>query len=75
MHDPWHCLCDYETLAAARTGSGVLDGLTFVIKDNIHVAGHRTGCGNPDWLRTYPKATATASCVTRTLPAQVWSAL
>lgn len=44
MHDPWHCLCDYETLEVAPTGNGVLNGLTFVIKDNIHVAGHRTGC-------------------------------
>ena len=45
-----HCLCDYETLEVALTGSGPLNGLTFVIKDNIHVAGQCTGCGNPDWL-------------------------
>lgn len=69
MHDPWHCLSDYETLEAAPSGSGPLNGLTFVIKDNIHVAGHRTGCGNPDWLRTHAPATATASCVTRALAA------
>ena len=53
----------------APPGSGALNGLTFVIKDNLHVAGHRTGCGNPDWLRTHPKATATASRVARTLAA------
>jgi amidase len=31
------------------TGSGPLDGLTFVAKDLFDVAGHVTGGGNPDW--------------------------
>lgn len=69
MHDPWHCLCDYETLELAPTADGPLSGLSFVIKDNIHVAGHRTGCGNPDWLRTHPPASETAPCVSRMLAA------
>ncbi|MEI7873145.1 MAG: amidase [Alphaproteobacteria bacterium] len=33
----------------APTGSGALDGLTFVVKDLIDVAGTVTGGGNPDW--------------------------
>ena len=69
MNDPWHCLVDYEALEVEPVSEGVLSGLAFVIKDNIHVAGHRTGCGNPDWLRTHPPAEATASCVTRMLEA------
>ena len=69
MNDPWHCLVDYESLEVAPAWEGVLSGLTFVIKDNIDVAGHRTGCGNPDWLRTHAPAQATASCVTRMLEA------
>ena len=31
------------------TGSGPLDGLTFVTKDLIDIAGSVTGGGNPDW--------------------------
>jgi amidase len=34
----------------APTGRGLLDGLTFAVKDLIDVAGCRTGGGNPDWL-------------------------
>ncbi|MSQ71357.1 MAG: amidase [Betaproteobacteria bacterium] len=67
--DPWHCFCDYETVELQPTGEGVLSGLSFAIKDNIHVAGFRTGCGNPDWLRTHAPAAATASCVLRLLQA------
>lgn len=42
---------------------GPLAGLTFAAKDIIDVAGHVTGCGNPDWLRTHKPAEATASCI------------
>jgi amidase len=33
------------------------------VKDVFHIAGHRTGFGNPDWLRTHPPATETADAV------------
>ena len=36
---------------------GPLSGLTFAAKDLYDVAGHITGCGNPDWARTHPAAT------------------
>jgi len=42
---------------------GPLAGLTFAAKDIIDVAGHVTGCGNPDWLRTHEPAAATAPCI------------
>ena len=40
--------------------AGPLAGLTMAVKDIFHIAGHRTGFGNPDWLRTHPPATETA---------------
>ena len=49
--------------------NGPLAGLTFAAKDIIDVAGHVTGCGNPDWLRTHEAATATAPCIQRLLDA------
>lgn len=48
---------------------GPLAGLTFAAKDIIDVAGHVTGCGNPDWLRTHQPASATAPCIQRLLDA------
>ena len=46
------------------TGSGVLDGMRFAMKDVFDIAGHVTGCGNPDWLRSHAPATHTASVIT-----------
>ncbi|ALM85622.1 amidase [Bordetella sp. N] len=41
------------------TGTGPLDGLGFAAKDLYDVAGHPTGAGNPDWLRTHAPASHT----------------
>jgi amidase len=51
------------------TGSGPLNGLTFAIKDLFDVAGHVTGCGNPDWRRTHGQAERHAAVVTHLLAA------
>jgi amidase len=40
-----------------------LKGLNFAAKDIIDVAGHVTGCGNPDWFKTHSPADTTARCV------------
>ncbi len=48
-------------------GSGVLDGLTFAVKDLIDIVGYKTGCGNPKWQDTHPKAAANALCVDQLL--------
>jgi amidase len=48
---------------------GPLAGLTFVAKDVFDVAGHPTGAGSPDWLRTRPPATETATAVERLVQA------
>lgn len=43
--------------------AGPLAGLTFAAKDIYDVAGHRTGFGSPDWLRTHEPAARTAPAV------------
>jgi amidase len=48
---------------------GPLVGLTFAVKDIYDVAGHRTGFGSPDWLRTHGPAARTAPVVQRLLDA------
>ncbi|WP_323772020.1 amidase [Antarctobacter sp.] len=48
-------------------GTGPLSGLRVAVKDNFDIAGHVTGCGNPEWAQSHPKATSTALLVTRLL--------
>lgn len=54
-------------LPGAEAGS--LAGLTFAAKDIIDVAGHTTGCGNPDWGASHPPAAAHAPVVAALLAA------
>ncbi len=61
--------CRLNHVALEPTGRGPLDGLSFAVKDVFHIAGHRTGFGHPDWLRTHPPATETAAAVTQLLAA------
>jgi amidase len=51
------------------SGSGALDGLTFVVKDLIDVAGTITGGGNPDWHGQQQPAETSAVVVQRFLQA------
>lgn len=51
----------------ARTGP--LADLSFAAKDLFDVAGHVTGCGNPDWAASHAPAASTASAVARLLAA------
>jgi amidase len=53
----------------APTGAGPLDGLTFVVKDLIDVAGTITGGGNPDWRSRQTPAEKDAVSVQRLLQA------
>lgn len=53
----------------APTGSGALDGLTFVVKDLIDVAGTITGGGNPDWHGQQQPTETSAVVVQRFLQA------
>ena len=58
-----------STFTVAGAGDGPLSGLTFAAKDIYDVAGHVTGCGNPDWARTHPPAEAHAPAVATLLAA------
>ena len=50
-------------VALQPTAHGKLSGLTFAVKDLIDIAGHITGGGNPDWLRTHAPAQRSAPAV------------
>lgn len=58
-----------ERVTQAPTGSGVLDGMRFAVKDLFDVAGSITTYGNPDWARTHPLAAATAPAIMALLEA------
>jgi amidase len=58
-----------ERFTLPATADGTLSALRFAVKDLIDVAGHRTGCGNPDWLATHPPARVSAVCVDQLLAA------
>ena len=51
------------------SAAGTLSGLSFAVKDLIDVAGHVTGGGNPDWLRTHAPAMQSAPVVQKLLDA------
>jgi amidase len=61
------CRHTHVTLRGAHEGP--LSGLTFGVKDIYDVAGHKTGFGSPDWLRTHAEAQRTAPTVRRLLDA------
>jgi amidase len=62
-------LCQENAGKADPTGSGLLDGLSFAVKDVFDVAGQRTGFGQPTWLATHAAAETTAPAVGRLLAA------
>lgn len=68
-HDPVGALSKDNHVALRGSGTGPLAGLTMAVKDVFHIAGHRTGFGNPDWLRTHPPAAETALAVRQLLDA------
>ncbi len=67
--DTLGAFCRHTHLELAGAPDGPLAGLTFGLKDIFDVAGHGTGFGSPDWLRTHEPAERTASVVTRLLAA------
>lgn len=56
---------DEEPVILPGAAAGPLMGLRFAAKDLFDVAGHVTGCGNPDWRRTHPPAVKTAPLIER----------
>ena len=67
--DSLGAFCRHGHSALGPLNDGELDGLTFAAKDLFHVKGHRTGFGNPDWLRTHEAASETAIAIVRLLEA------
>jgi amidase len=61
--------CRHTHVEAAGARDGPLAGIAFGAKDVFDVAGHRTGFGSPDWLRTHEPATQTAPAIERLLAA------
>jgi amidase len=61
--DPAGAFLRENQVALEGASSGPLSGLTFAVKDVFHIAGHRTGFGNPEWLATHEPAAETAVAV------------
>jgi amidase len=61
--------CRHTHVEMTGAATGPLAGLAFGAKDIYDIAGHKTGFGSPDWLRTHGAATRTAPAVQRLLDA------
>ncbi|MBL4645677.1 MAG: glutamyl-tRNA amidotransferase [Hyphomicrobiales bacterium] len=58
-----------ESLSLEPTASGSLSGLSFTVKDNIDIAGHKTSCGSPAWRDQHLTPKHNALCVDQVLAA------
>ena len=67
--DRLNAFCRHTHVAVRGSGRGPLAGLTFGVKDIYDIAGHKTGFGSPDWLRTHEAAARTAPVVQQLLDA------
>jgi amidase len=67
--DGLNAFCRHTHVALGGSGDGPLAGLTCGVKDIYDIAGHKTGFGSPDWLRTHAAAAGTAPAVQRLLDA------
>jgi amidase len=68
-NDSLNAFTRHSHVALDGSGTGPLAGCTMAVKDVYDIAGHRTGNGNPVWLKTHPAAEQTASSVRRLLDA------
>jgi amidase len=68
-NDKLGAFCRHTHAEMKGAPGGPLAGLTFAAKDLYDVAGHKTGFGNPDWLRTHEPAARTAPAVQMLLDA------
>src|ERR1051326_6737783 len=67
--DPLNAFIPFDRVHLAGAPAGPLKGIRFAAKDLFDVAGHVTGCGNPDWMASHGPATATAPAVAQMLAA------
>jgi len=68
-NDPLGVFCRQNHTALKGSGTGPLAGLTFAVKDAFHIAGVRTGFGQPQWLRTHEAPRDTGAAVRMLLDA------
>ena len=68
-NDKLGAFCRHTHVEMAGAASGPLAGLTFALKDIYDIAGHKTGFGCPDWLKSHEAAARTASSTQRLLDA------
>jgi amidase len=68
-NDRLGAFCRHTHVEMEGASHGPLAGLKFAVKDIYDVAGHKTGFGSPDWLRTHEPAARTALVVQRLLDA------
>ncbi|MFZ5510758.1 MAG: amidase [Pseudomonadota bacterium] len=67
--DKFGAFCAHNPVSMRGVPGGPLSGLRLGVKDVFDIAGHRTGAGNPDWLRTHEPAERSASAVQKLLDA------
>ena len=67
--DTLGAFCRHTHVTLEGAPAGPLSGTTCGVKDLYHIAGHRTGFGNPTWFETHPAAESTAVSVQRLLAA------
>ena len=68
-NDKLGAFCRHTHAEMKGAPGGPLAGLTFGVKDIYDIAGHKSGFGSPDWLRTHDEAARTAPAVQRLLDA------
>lgn len=61
VKDEWNAFM--RVMKIPPKGSGILNGLTFAVKDVFEVENHTNTAGNPDWLRTHRAAGKTAPII------------
>ncbi len=52
-----------QELTVEPHGSGILQGMTFAVKDVFAIAGHINSAGNPDWMKTHIPADKHAAAI------------
>jgi amidase len=66
MKNDWNAFVSKD-LVLEPTGVGILQEMSFAVKDVFAIKGHTSGAGNPDWLRTHAPADRTAESIDRLL--------
>lgn len=67
LPDPVGAYVPHGHFSLPPTHEGPLSGLSFAVKDVFDVAGHPTGAGNPDWLKSHPVPERHSALVARLL--------